>query len=293
VYGQSVRGPRRRSAYWDRLARGRYVADAYLGWGRARPAVPWCGPAGAVGATVASAGGRVNVRPGPARRYRRVGLLRNGRRLTVDCQRWGERVAGPRGATRAWLRLGRGRYVSAALVIWRPTGPAALRWCGQAPPTLPAATEAGFIARVARGARLGARRYRVPASVTIAQAIHESGWGRSMLTRRDHNYFGIKCFGTPGPIAVGCRAYRTTECGAGRCWRTRARFRAYRGPAGSMADHGRFLATSPRYRRAFRYWRDPDRFARAIHRAGYATGPHYARRVIRIMRRYDLYRYDR
>ena len=50
----------------------------------------------------------------------------------------------------------------------------------------------------------------MPASVTIAQSILESGWGRSYLTRRDHSYFGIKCFGNAGTIALGCRSYATT-----------------------------------------------------------------------------------
>jgi flagellar protein FlgJ len=299
-YGQSIPGPRRRSAYWVRLGPARYVADAYLRWRGTRPAVSWCGPRAPVSAVVASAGGRVNLRSGPGTRYRLAGRLPNGRVLVVRCQRLGERIVGPRGAARAWSLLADGRYVAGSLVAWRPTRPSALPWCGQAPPTVPAATRPAFIARVAPGARAGLRRYRVPASVTIAQAIHESGWGRSALARRDHNYFGIKCFGTPGPIAVGCRTYATTECGpaasapgGSRCWRTRARFRAYRNPAGSMADHGRFLVVNPRYRPAFRFTGQPDRFARAIHRAGYATGPHYARNLIRIMRRYDLYRYDR
>jgi flagellar protein FlgJ len=294
VYGQSVRGPARRSAFWDRIGRGRYVADAYLRWRRPRPvALRWCGSTGEPAtAVVASAGGRVNARSGPGSRFRPLGRLANGRPLIVRCQRWGDRINGPRGATNAWYALRGGRYVSGALVAWRPSRPA-LPWCGQAPPTVPAAIPSGFLDRVARPARLGMRRYRVPASVTIAQAILESGWGRSGLTRRDHNYFGIKCFGSPGPIALGCRSYATHECGGGRCWRTRAQFRAYRNAAGSMADHGRFLVVNPRYRRAFRFTRSPDRFARAIHRAGYATSPTYSRNLIRIMRQYDLYRFDR
>jgi flagellar protein FlgJ len=302
VYGQSVRGPARRSAYWDRLGPGRYVADAYLRWRRARPgparpdrsvALRWCGSTGGpTTATVASAGGAVNARSGPGSRFRRLGRLANGRPLFVRCQRWGDRINGPRGATNAWYALPGGRYVAGALVAWAPSRPA-LPWCGQAPPTVPAAIPTGFLDRVSGPARLGMRRYRVPASVTIAQAILESGWGRSRLTRRDHNYFGIKCFGEPGPIALGCRSYPTHECGGGRCWRTRAQFRAYRNAAGSMADHGRFLVVNPRYRGAFRHTRSPDRFARAIHRAGYATSPTYARNLIRLMRRYDLYRYDR
>jgi flagellar protein FlgJ len=293
AFGQRIAGPVRRSPFWDRLSNGRYVSDAFVRWRPARPAVRWCGAGGvAVVPAVASAGGPVNVRTGPSTAHRLVGRLRNGTRLAVRCQRWGQRIAGPRSASPAWNRLADGRYISEALVAWRPSRPA-LPWCGQAPPTVPAATPAGFVARVARPARQGMRRYRVPASVTIAQAILESGWGRSGLTRRDHNYFGIKCFGEPGGIAVGCRAYATHECGRGRCWRTRAQFRAYRNATGSMVDHGRFLVENPRYRKAFRYTRDPDRFAVAIHKAGYATSPTYARNLIRIMKRYDLYRFDR
>jgi flagellar protein FlgJ len=293
VFGQQIRGPVRRVAYWDRLTNGRYVADAYLRWRPARPAVRWCGAGGnAVTPAVASAGGPVNLRTGPGTRHRLVGRVRNGAALAVRCQRWGDRVVGPAVTSHAWNLLTSGRYIADALVAWRPSRPT-LPYCGQAAPTVPAATQAGFITRLAGPARKSMRRYRVPASVTIAQAILESGWGRSGLTRRDHNYFGIKCFGEPGGIAIGCRTYATHECGGGRCWRTRAQFRAYRNAAGSMVDHGRFLVVNPRYRRAFRFTRSPNRFARAIHRAGYATSPTYARNLIGIMKKYNLYRYDR
>ncbi|HYN93688.1 MAG TPA: sporangiospore maturation cell wall hydrolase GsmA [Pilimelia sp.] len=293
VYGERVRGPVRLTGYWDRLANGRFISDAYVSWSPARPAVRWCGAGGApVVPYVASPGGPVNLRAGPGVAHRRTGRLATGTALTVLCMKWGDRVTGRASASHAWDLLSSGHHIADALVAWRPSRPT-LPYCGQFPPTVPAATQAGFVARVAGSARLSYRAYRVPASVTIAQAILESGWGRSGLTRRDHNYFGIKCFGTPGPIAVGCRAYGTSECGGGRCWRTVAQFRAYRNAAGSMADHGRFLAVNPRYRPAFRYTRDPDRFAIAIHRAGYATSPTYATNLVRLMRRYDLYRYDR
>lgn len=290
TYGQLITGPRRASAYWNYLGDARHVSDAYLVWRPSRPAVPWCANGGPSTARVAV--GPVNLRAGAGTSHRATGRAADGSRLVVSCQRWGERVTGPAGTSYAWNLLSSGRYVADALVTWRPARPP-LPWCGQAPPTVPATTEGAFVARVAPGARTGMVRYRVPASVTIAQAILESGWGRSGLTRRDHNYFGIKCFGEPGPIALGCRAYSTHECGGGRCWRTRASFRAYRDPAGSMADHGRFLVVNPRYRPAFRFSRDADRFAVAIHRAGYATSPTYARNLIRIMREHNLYRYDR
>lgn len=158
---------------------------------------------------------------------------------------------------------------------------------------MPAATPAQFIARVAEPARAGMRQYRVPASVTIAQAILESGWGGSGLTRRDHNFFGIKCFGSPGTIAVGCRSYATSECGSSGCYRTSAQFRAYRHATDSFADHGRFLVVNDRYRNAFNYTSNPDRFAVEIHKAGYATSPTYAQNLTKIMKQYDLYRFDR
>ena len=60
-----------------------------------------------------------------------------------------------------------------------------------------------------------------------------------------------------------------------------------------MVDHGRFLVVNPRYRGAFRFTRSRNRFAVAIHRAGYATSPTYARKLIRIMKRHNLYRFDR
>jgi flagellar protein FlgJ len=133
----------------------------------------------------------------------------------------------------------------------------------------------------------------VPASVTIAQAILESGWGRSGLSLVDHNYFGIKCFGSPGTIAIGCRSYPTTECNGNRCYRTTAQFRVYRTTADSFADHGRFLVVNQRYRKAFAYLKDPNRFAIEIHKAGYATSPTYSKNLIALMKLYNLYRFDK
>nr|BFE89316.1 hypothetical protein GCM10020093_119180 [Planobispora longispora] len=64
-------------------------------------------------------------------------------------------------------------------------------------------------------------------------------------------------------------------------------------PVDSFKDHGRFLASSARYRAAFAHTADPDRFARKIAKAGYATDPGYPAKLIKLMRTYDLYRYDR
>lgn len=292
VYGQFIAGKQRRTPLWNRLGNGRYVSDAYVRWSPSRPLVHWCGAKGATLPTVRTGTGPLNVRKGPGTRFARVGGVAEGTVLTVECQMWGETIAGKVTRSSAWNRLPGGRYVSDAYVFWRSSAPT-LPWCGQQAPTVPPGNPTQFIARTAEPARAGFRQYKVPASVTIAQAILESGWGGSGLTRRDHNYFGIKCFGSPGTIAVGCRSYATSECDGSKCWRTTAQFRAYRNAGGSFADHGRFLTVNPRYKKAFAYSRDPNRFAVEIHKAGYATSPSYANNLINLMKRYNLYRFDR
>jgi len=287
-WGQRIAGTQRTSPYWDRLSNGRYVSDAYLRWSPSRPALPWCS---AKGTTVARASGNVNIRAGASTTTARVGGVTNGTTLSINCQVWGQRVVGSVRTTYAWNRLTNGRYISDALVSYS-NGTPNLPWCGQEPPTVPASGAAEFLSRVAEPARLGYQKYGVPASVTIAQSILESGWGRSQLTRRDHSYFGIKCFGNPGTIALGCRSYATTECEGSRCYNTTAQFRAYRNATASFADHGYFLTVHDRYDRAFRYSNNPDQFVREIHKAGYATSPSYASDLIDLMKQYNLYRYD-
>lgn len=291
VYGQFVSGAVRRTAYWSRLSDGSYVSNGYVRWSPRMPQLTWCAGISPTVATARFSGTRLGIRSAPRTDAKRVAAVRNGFRFQVSCQAWGSRVTGSQRTTALWYRVMPGRYVSAAYVAWSPAAPS-LPYCGQAPATVPT-SNAGFIARVAPGARAGLVRYGVPASVTIAQAILESGWGRSMLTRRDHNYFGIKCFGTPGSIAIGCRAYATHECDGNNCYPTRASFRAYRSPYASIVDHGHFLRVNSRYRNAFAYTRMPNRFVREIHKAGYATSPTYSKNLIGIMQKYGLYRYDR
>jgi flagellum-specific peptidoglycan hydrolase FlgJ len=69
-------------------------------------------------------------------------------------------------------------------------------------------------------------------------------------------------------------------------------FRAYNNIYESVEDHGRFLRENARYAAAFNHTNNPDEFARAIHRAGYATDPAYSTKLINIMKKYDLYRFD-
>jgi hypothetical protein len=241
-------------------------------------------------ASVRTHAGSLNVRRNASTWHAPVGRLASGAAVPVRCQVAGETVTGSARTTARWLRIDDGRYISDAFVAWRPRRPN-LPWCDQ--PSHPApATRGRFIRWAAEYARASRREYRVPVSVTIAQAINESGWGRSALSTEGNAYFGIKCFGTPGPIATGCRPYNTRECDDEDCFATRGTFRVYLRPTDSFMDHGRFLSVNSRYRRAFDHTDDPNRFARAIHRAGYATDPSYSDMLIDLMREYNLYRFD-
>jgi flagellum-specific peptidoglycan hydrolase FlgJ len=155
-----------------------------------------------------------------------------------------------------------------------------------AAPVNDANTEQAFIGQVAPGAVAAQRTYGVPAAVTIAQAIDESGWGRSHLAANDHNLFGIK--GT-GP--AGSDPQPTQEYDNGRLVTRTAAFRVYHDVAQSIDDHGKLLATSEYYRQPMADRQDPNAFAAAL-TGVYATDPDYGAKLIRLMRRYNLYHYD-
>ena len=129
-------------------------------------------------------------------------------------------------------------------------------------------------------------RYGVPAAVTIAQAIDESGWGQSALAIRDNNLFGIKGAGPAGSDMLPTQEYENGQ------WVTRnAAFRVYHNVAESIADHGELLATGPSYQHAMADRNLPDAFATDL-TGIYATDPQYGSNLIAIMRLYNLYRYD-
>src|SRR5581483_10744746 len=148
------------------------------------------------------------------------------------------------------------------------------------------AAQQAFISLVAPGAIAAQQRYGVPAAVTIAQAIDESGWGQSELAIADHNLFGIKGTGPAGRDALPTKEH---ENGA---WVTRtASFRVYHNIAESIEDHGELLATGPAYQRAMASRSLPDAFASAL-TGVYATDPGYGSHLIALMRLYHLYQYD-
>ena len=124
-------------------------------------------------------------------------------------------------------------------------------------------------------------KYDIPASITLAQGLLESGAGMSELARKGNNHFGIKCHDWTG-ATVYYDDDAEQEC-----------FRAYRDVYESYEDHSKFLAKQPRYRRLFSLKRtDYKGWARGLKKCGYATNPAYAKQLINIIELYKLYKFD-
>ena len=143
-----------------------------------------------------------------------------------------------------------------------------------------------FIAKVAPGALAAQRQYGIPAAVTIAQAIDESGWGQSLLATQENNLFGIKGTGPAGSVLRPTQEYQN-----GQAVTVNAPFRAYSSMAQSITDHSVLLATGSSYKQAMADRRSPDAFANDL-TGVYATDPDYGASLITIMRQYNLYRFD-
>jgi len=150
--------------------------------------------------------------------------------------------------------------------------------------------EQAFIASIAPAAQQSQRDTGVPASVTLAQAILESDWGRSQLATLANNFFGIKAQSQPGPAGVVWMNTREVTA-AGEIVVSQP-FRAYENPGQSILDHGLFLSQGPRYAEAMKHSDDPDLFAQLIQQAGYATDPSYASKLIKLMQKFNLYAFD-
>lgn len=125
--------------------------------------------------------------------------------------------------------------------------------------------------------------YKIPASITLSQGLLESGAGLSSLAKESNNHFGIKCGGRwNGPSVLHDDDARN-EC-----------FRAYEHPGASYEDHSKFLSSGARYAFLFNLdITDYKGWAIGLKKAGYATDPSYANRLITIIEDYELYRYDR
>ncbi|MFC2757458.1 glucosaminidase domain-containing protein, partial [Propionibacterium acidifaciens] len=152
-------------------------------------------------------------------------------------------------------------------------------------------TQQDYLRQALPAAVAESQQYGVPVSVALGQSILESGWGGSTLSSRYNNYFGIKC-STSSPYQSGCINMGSGEYLHSSYQIISSSFRTYGSRTDSFLDHGYFLTHNSRYGGAFAHTDDPDRFIREVARAGYATDPNYAQKVINLMNAYNLYQYD-
>lgn len=126
-------------------------------------------------------------------------------------------------------------------------------------------------------------KYQIPASITLAQGLLESGAGQGTLARKSNNHFGIKCGGDWTGKSVKHDDDARNEC-----------FRVYKNAKESYRDHSKFLAGRSRYASLFKLdVTDYKGWAHGLKKAGYATNPRYAYQLIDIIERYDLHKYDK
>lgn len=143
-------------------------------------------------------------------------------------------------------------------------------------------TRQEYIKQHARAAVEEMYRSGVPASITLAQGCLESGNGNSELSVKSNNHFGIKCHGWSG------KGMRYNDDAPNEC------FRVYASVADSYADHSDFLTNNSRY--AFLFEFDINNYkgwARGLKKAGYATDPRYADKLIKIIEENNLQQYDK
>ena len=158
-------------------------------------------------------------------------------------------------------------------------------------PSNPYPTQAAFLSAISAAAKQAQAQTGVPAAVTIAQAILESSWGQSGLSRSANNYFGIKATGTlgdDGAVWMSTQEYTSD----GSAYMTVAPFRAYKSMLESVVDHDLLFVNLSIYRSAMAARNDPKEFAQQIQQDGYATDPSYADKLIALMDKYNLYQYD-
>lgn len=126
------------------------------------------------------------------------------------------------------------------------------------------------------------KAYGIPASITLAQGILESGAGKGKLAQKTNNHFGIKCHKGWYGDSVLYDDDEKDEC-----------FRKYVHPMLSFRDHSLFLSRRARYAFLFEYKsNDYKKWAKGLRQAGYATDKRYPQKLISLIERYELYKYD-
>jgi flagellar protein FlgJ len=153
-----------------------------------------------------------------------------------------------------------------------------------APVSLPQKAAATFIQTHTAAAAAAEKATGIPARFMIAQAAHETGWGRKEIKNSDgstsFNLFGIKA----GPSWKGATTdITTTEFIGGRAHKVTQTFRAYSSYAESFADYASTMKNSPRYAAVVAAGADASGFAKGLQKAGYATDPAYATKLAKMI----------
>ncbi len=141
-----------------------------------------------------------------------------------------------------------------------------------------------FVNAILPHAEAAAKALGVPAKVLVAQSALETGWGKHLPTdaqgRINYNFFGIKA---DGAWQGARQTVNTLEFEGGAMVSRKAAFRAYDTVGASFQDYVQFLQNNPRYQTALAAKSNPADFARALQKAGYASDPQYADKLIAIM----------
>lgn len=139
-----------------------------------------------------------------------------------------------------------------------------------------------YIADFKETAKNNMKTHGIPASITMAQGILESGAGFGDLAKQANNHFGIKCHTGWTGESVKYDDDAEQEC-----------FRKYNDPAESYKDHSLFLTSRKRYENLFKLDKgDYEAWANGLKQAGYATDTLYPSKLIGIIERYELYKID-
>ena len=152
---------------------------------------------------------------------------------------------------------------------------------------MPAHVEA-FVARLLPHAQQASEATGIPARFMLGQAALETGWGRREMRGADgansHNLFGIKA----GPGWKGRTVdVVTTEYVDGKAQKQVERFRAYDSYAESFRDYASLLRSNARYQNVIAEGRDAAGFAHGLQRAGYATDPNYAQKLLNVIGQFE------
>ena len=139
-----------------------------------------------------------------------------------------------------------------------------------------------YVKKYAPAATKNMRFFKIPASITLAQGILESGYGEGTLAKKANNHFGIKCHKGWKGKSITHDDDEKDEC-----------FRSYKNPLRSYRDHSLFLVDRDRYSSLFTLNRkDYKGWALGLKAAGYATDPKYADKLISLIERFNLTRFD-